>query len=77
MATYVGPWIDLSAYGAVRVREEGDGLVALEFIGGRGGRATPAAARELALALQAAAERIDPRPPPRDRADRPTRGRRQ
>lgn len=39
-------------------------------------RLSPEAARELALELMAAAERIDPRPPPRDRADRPTRGKR-
>ena len=40
-------------------------------------RLTPADARALALDLQAAAERIDPQPPPRpDRGPRAAKGRR-
>lgn len=37
---------------------------------------SPRDARLIAIELQAAAERIDPQPPPRDRGPRPARGRR-
>ena len=73
---FTGPWIDLAGGGAVRVAVHEDGIVELEFAGPpRRPKLLPDDGRRLALELTAAAERIDPMPPPRPDAGPRRRGR--
>lgn len=70
-------FIDLADGGRMQVADH-NGAVLLSCDGVRvSGRMTGGEAREVALELMAAAERIDPQPPPRpDRGPRAAKGRR-
>ena len=68
-------WIRAAGGSAIRVVPRPAGGIWLEVRPPGPAVLDAAGARELALELLAAAERIDPMPPPRDRSGRPERGR--